>query len=152
MAAVPADEGCNLVSRAGPAATRGAVAAGTGPRPPSSHRAALLVLGLSALGPGLGLLALVPIQQTLDAPEAGGRSTLGRAVAAVGVPPTLARMLVGYAVLDVGAAALAAWSEFLLTRRQVEFVDILRARMLAAVGQAWWRTVVTCAGRTWSTH
>jgi ATP-binding cassette subfamily C protein len=103
----------------------------------------LVLMILSGISEGIGLLLLVPLLDLIgSAPHQGPALGLSRALAASGIPPTLLAVL----TLFVGAVAfrnaIQYGRERLAVSVQLQFVDGLRRDCLTAVLKAEWRWIV----------
>ena len=99
-------------------------------------RLSLLFLA-TALTDGAGFFLLVPILQVLASPGSGG-TAITRAFLALGVAPTLQSLLLAFVLVVALRAALVRARHLAMNRLTLEFVDALRARLLAGVARAAW--------------
>ncbi|MGJ4953888.1 ABC transporter ATP-binding protein [Bradyrhizobium sp. HKCCYLS20291] len=110
---------------------------------PRRRTAALLILMmLTGLSEGAGLLLLIPLLDLLGPSPGAGGAHLSRALAFVGLPMTLQAMLALFVGVVVIRNILQYARERLAASVQFRFVDSLRRQCLSAVLNAEWRWLV----------
>ncbi len=98
----------------------------------------------SALTEGVGLVLLVPILSLFGAGGSDGASgRIASLLAAIGIPTALAPLLALFVVLVSLRAVLNHVRAMAALRLQVDAVDALRRRTLAALVHCDWRTLVS---------
>jgi len=106
---------------------------------------AVVMLGLSVIE-GVSLVLLVPLLQLVGV-DAGapGSGRVGDAVAAafraVGLTPTLGRVLAVYVAIAVLQSLLQRWQTVLSASMRQQTEAVLRMRLYAAIGRAEWQFV-----------
>lgn len=97
----------------------------------------------AALTQGVGLLLLIPLLHLAGVGDTSAPGWAQGAFEAARVPLTLPSMLVLYVLLVGATAGLTAYSNVLLTRYRLTFVDDLRSRLYAAIAGARWRHLLS---------
>ncbi|MEO6041168.1 MAG: ABC transporter ATP-binding protein [Croceibacterium sp.] len=127
-----------------PAPTASPPARGSGNPIGRSALAASLVLLvlLSALTEAVGLLLLVPMLSAVSGKALGGSGALGRVLAALPIHLGLGTLLLLFVALVALRSVLQYGRSTAVARLQRTVVERLRARAIAAVLHADWRTLV----------
>lgn len=102
----------------------------------------LLLMVVSSLTEGIGLLLLVPLLETLQGPDTKSPSVVRRALKFLdvfGAGQSLGGLLMVFLLLVLLRVAVQYWRELLGARLQYRLVDRLRERCFSALLHAEWR-------------
>ncbi|WP_375312329.1 ABC transporter ATP-binding protein [Bradyrhizobium sp. A5] len=103
----------------------------------------LVLMALSGISEGVGLILLVPLLDLLGSAAATGATHgLGRLLATSGIPLTLQSVLTLFVGVVMARSGIQFARERLAARVQFEFVDALRCDCLDAILDADWRWIV----------